>query len=124
MTQETLSAVIIRMAETVLKNPASGVYSDAAHAAILLAHVAWNREVAGDEFLADGGYLPRLLEFQKSSRVFGQYLKSIDWEDLITTLREFKHRYYPDDKRFITECRFKQGKVRVVSHEYIGKVKL
>ena len=120
-----LSAALICMAETVLKDPSKGVPSEAAQAALLLAHVAWNREVAGDSFLADRGYLPMLAELEESNQSFEQYLKSTDWEALITGLREFRRNHYPHDNRFITSCGFNErGNVEVVSHDYLGKVKM
>ena len=125
MTRNKLSTALISMAETALKNSVKGIPSEVAHAALLLARIAWNREVTGDEFLTDESYFDMFSKFKKSHKFFEQYLEPSDWEALIMKLREFKRTHFPHDNRFITSCKFStKGQVEVVSHDYIGKVKV
>jgi len=99
-----LSAIIIEMAETVLTRPGNIVCYEAAHAALLLAHVGWNREIRADGPPTREQYEILLKEFAKSNREFLKDLVSDDFEALIAELRLHKRRWYPRDTRFIIVC--------------------
>ena len=99
-----LSAIIIEMAETVLVRPVNLVCDEAAHAALLLAHVGWNREIEADGTPTREQYETLLKAFAKSNREFAKDLRSDDFDALITELRLYKRRLYPKDVRFISVC--------------------
>ena len=99
-----LSAIIIEMAETVLARPGNRVCDEAAHAALLLAHVGWNREIQADGPPTRAQYKTLLKEFAKSNREFVKDLRSDDFDALIAELRLYKRRRYPKDTRFISVC--------------------
>ena len=99
-----LSAIIIEMAETVLARPENMVCGEAAHAALLLAHVGWNREIQADAPPTREQYEILLKEFAKSNREFVKDLRSDDFDALIAELRLYKRRTYPKDTRFISVC--------------------
>jgi len=113
-----LSAIIIEMAETVLARPGNMVCDEAAHAALLLAHVAWNREIQADGPPTREQYEILLKEFAKSNREFVKDLRSDDFDALIAELRLYKRRRYPKDPRFISVCgTTPKGSVHVESTE-------
>jgi hypothetical protein len=99
-----LSAIIIEMAETVLARPENMACDEAAHAALLLAHVGWNREIIADGPPTREQYETLLKEFAKSNREFVKDLRSDDFDALIAELRSYKRRRYPKDTRFISVC--------------------
>ena len=98
------SKIIVEMAETVLIRPANLVSDEAAHAALLLAHVAWNREVQPDSTPSREEYEMLLRALANSNREFAKDLKSGGFGALITELRSYKRRRYLTDARFITIC--------------------
>lgn len=99
-----LSAIIIEMAETVLARPRNMVCDEAAHAALLLAHVGWNREIQADGPPTCEQVEILFKEFAKSNREFVKDLRSDDFDALIAELRLYKRRRYPKDTRFISVC--------------------
>ncbi len=99
-----LSAIIIEMAETVLARPGNMVCDEAAHVALLLAHVAWNREIQAHGLPTRKQYEALLKEFAKSNREFVKDLRGHDFDALIAELRLYKRRRYPKDTRFISVC--------------------
>ena len=99
-----LSAIIIEMAETVLARPGNMVCDEAAHAALLLAHVGWNREIQTDGPPTREQHESLLMEFAKSNRKFVKDLRSGDFDALIAELRLYKRRRYLQDTRFISLC--------------------
>lgn len=99
-----LSAIIIEMAETVLARPGNMVCDEAAHAALLLAHVGWNREIQADGPPTCEQVEIVFKEFAKSNREFVKDLRSDDFDALIAELRLYKRRRYPKDTRFISVC--------------------
>ncbi len=98
---EKLSAIMIEMAKCVLKNPDKLPSSGAAHTALLLASIAWNREVLDERFQFDTQYLVLINEFEKECGAFWDELRATNCETLITFLRDYKKQHYPDDKRMI-----------------------
>ena len=82
-----LSAIIIEMAETVLARPGNMVCDEAAHVALLLAHVAWNREIQANGLPTRKQYEALLKEFAKSNREFVKDLRGHDFDTLIADLQ-------------------------------------
>ena len=109
-----LSAVLIEMASTVLRSSHLAPSTEAAHAALLLAHVAWNRELHPGKDSSPTQYQEVLKEFAKSKPDFAKELKSDDFEALIAELRAYKRCRHPADTRFIMVCGMTpEGKVHV-----------
>jgi len=104
MAVKKLSAIIVELAETVLVRPGHAVCDEAAHAALLLAHVAWNREIREDGPPTRKQYETLLKRFAKSNRAFVKDLRSAAFDALISDLRSYKRQRYPKDDRFITVC--------------------
>ena len=78
------------MACTVLRQPEAQPSSEAAHAALLLAHVAWNR-AAG---FGTPDYRPILREFETSNPSLWNELTSSDAEVLIAALARYKQVHH------------------------------
>ena len=109
-----LSAIIIEIAETALVRPVHRVSEEGAHAALLLAHVAWNREVEPQSAPTTDDYEKLMREFARHNRRFASDLKSPDYETLIEEMRMYKRQHYPSDQRIVTVCgTTPQGNVRV-----------
>lgn len=106
-----MSQMLKQMAMTVLKAPASVPSTEAAHTALLLAHVAWNRAVG--ETFTDLECKRILRKFEKSRRSLWIELRSRDWKALIGELIEYKNKNFPDDKRIVVICGMRDGKVHV-----------
>ena len=105
-----MSAILKEMALTVLDSPESVPSSEAASAALLLSHVAWQR-ANGDEITL-AMYRSALAEMQKSRPGLWKELKSADPEALIAELVNFKNQNYPHDKRRVVACGTYNNKVR------------
>ena len=95
-----LSAIMKDMAFTILRRPEAVPSSEAAHAALLLAHLAWNRRV--DTRMPD--YRPMLGDFEASNPNLWAELISTDPEALITQLAAYRERHHPDDHRYLVVC--------------------
>jgi hypothetical protein len=109
--KKKMSEVLMQMAMTVLKDPTSVPSTEAAHTAVLLAHVAWNRAVG--EAFTDLECKRILRRFEKSRRSLWIELRSPDWKALIGELIEYKSENFPDDKRIVVICGMRDGKVHV-----------
>jgi hypothetical protein len=73
MNEKKLSEVMIEMAKQLLKKPQEIPSSEPFHVALLLATVAWNREVVGDDFQSNDQYyvkeeISRLIGCSKTGR--------------------------------------------------------
>lgn len=102
-----LSAIIKEMAFTVLRRPEAVPSSEAAHAALLLAHIAWNRR-------SDRGtphYRPMLSEFEASNPALWEELKSADPEELIAELAAYRERHHRNDQRYLVVCGMRGAEV-------------
>ena len=101
---QKMSKVILGLAEKVLAQPSEKTSSEGAAAALLLAHVAWNRAVdplGGDQI---GYYREVLAAFQAENPKCLRELKSTDCEALIQELTKLKLALYPTDDRIIRLC--------------------
>ena len=105
------------MACTVLRQPEAQPSSEAAHAALLLAHVAWNR-AAG---FGTPDYRPILREFETSNAGLWNELTSSDAEVLIAALGRYKQVHHLHDHRQVVVCGMRGDNVHV---EWIGASEL
>ena len=106
-----LSEIIKEMASTVLREPERVPSSEAAHASLLFAHVAWNR--ATRQRARSPDYHPVLRQFEASNPDLWNELKSSDTEALVVTLITYKRTHYPNDDRQIVVCGMRGDNVRV-----------
>jgi len=114
---QKMSKLLLDLAERLLAQPAEKTSSEGAAAALLLAHVAWNRAVdplGGDQIDYYGKVLRALERANPRCR---QELKSMDCEALIQELVNLKLALYPTDDRIIRLCGITERKtVRVEWH--------
>lgn len=106
-----LSEIIKEMACTVLRQPEAEPSAEAAHAALLFAHVAWNRAAALGPFGPD--YRPMLQEFEASNPGLWNELTSSDAEALIAELMTYKLAHHSQDRRHVVVCGMVGAKVHV-----------
>ena len=109
--KKEMSEIFKEMALTVMKDPKSTPSSEAAHTALLLAHVAWNRAIG--ETFTDLECKRILRKFEKSRRSLWIELKSRDWNSLISALIEYKIKNYPEDMRIVVICGMREGNIHV-----------
>jgi len=110
-----LSAIIKELAEAVLSNPRVVPSSEAAHMALLLTHVAWNRALG--QPLPEGQYRPVLEELEQTSPELWNELADNDVERMIERLMALKQARYPRDDRVIKVCGMRGGNVHVEWHD-------
>jgi hypothetical protein len=106
-----LSEVMKEMAETLLRSPGGVPSSEAAHVALLLAHVAWNESVGLDH--TREGYRNVWETLEAENPALWDEFKSNDINAMIDGLVRFKQAHYPDDRRRILVCGMVPGKVHV-----------
>jgi len=71
---------------------------------LLLATVAWNREVVGDDFQSNDQYYDLIRAIEKHDPVLWDDLVSSDCEAMISKLREYKRNKNLFDTREIVSC--------------------
>jgi hypothetical protein len=107
-----MSEILKEMALTLLKDPDAIPSSEAAHAALLLSHVAWNRAIG--EAITDAACRSLLDGFEKTRPTFWSELVTRDWKVMVESLIDIKKRHYPDDTRVVVVCGMRDpGVVRV-----------
>jgi len=104
-----MSAVMLELAQSAFISPKTPPTSEAAHAALLFAQIAWNLTLGHQT----EGYQELLNVFFRSNPKFWTELRSNDPETLIETIREIKERRYAADVRVIVVCGIREGNVRV-----------
>jgi hypothetical protein len=101
---QKMSKLILALAEQVLVQPTEKSSREAVAAALLLAHVAWNRAVdplGGDQV----GYYRKVLgALEAENPKCLRELKVTDCEALIQDLVKIKSTRYPTDDRIIRVC--------------------
>jgi len=115
---QKLSKVLLGLTETVLAQPVAKTICEGSAAALLLAHVAWNRAVA--PLTADhlGLYRQGLAALAGENPDCLKELKSADCEVMVGELMALKRHLYPADDRIIYSCALTpKGTVRVEWHE-------
>ena len=90
-TRKQMSAILKEMALTALVVPEAVPSSEAAAAALLLAHVAWQR-ANGDTF-PDTAYASALAEMHKAKPDMWKELKSADAPKIVEALVAYKKRH-------------------------------
>jgi hypothetical protein len=83
--------------------------SEAAHAALLLAHVAWNRALGHD--IQD--YRKLFKVFLRSNPNLWSEFCSRDTETIIETMCKAKEKSYHTDRRVVVVCGMREGNVHV-----------
>jgi hypothetical protein len=106
-----LSEIMKEMAERLLRNPGEEPSSEAAHAALMFANIAWNEAVGLVH--ARPGYRPAWEMIEAENPTMWGEFKSTDVDAMIDDLVRFKQQHYPDDRRRILTCGIPDGKVRV-----------
>lgn len=104
-----LSAIMKELAILCFKNPNKLPSSEAAHASLLFAQVAWNRSLKHDLY----DYRKLLKVFLRSNPKLWSELKSKKSEILIKKLQKIKETRYPEDTRVILVCGMREGNVHV-----------
>lgn len=99
-----LSEIIIEMAKQILKMPNSVPSSGSAHVALLLATIAWNREVIGDDSQNNRNYQHAIKLMEADNPKLWNELISSDCEAMISHLRKYKRQHYLSDVREIISC--------------------
>jgi len=99
-----LSEIMIEMAKQLLRIPNSIPSSESAHVALLLASVAWNREVVGDDFQNNREYRYAIKHMEKDNPDLWNELVSLDCETMISHLCKYKRQHYLTDAREISSC--------------------
>jgi len=110
-TRRKLSDIMKELAGAVLRDPRAVPSSEAAHAALLLAHVAWNRSLGHP--IREAQYRPMLDEFEQVNPELWNELRGNDPEQMIRSLAELKRTRYPQDERVIQMCGMRGGNVHV-----------
>jgi len=106
-----LSAIIKEMSLAVFSQPEAVPSCEAAHAALLFVHVAWNRAALFGARSLD--YRPMLREFEASNPRLWDELKSSDAEALVTELVAYKQAHHPNDHRHVVVCGMRGDNVHV-----------
>ncbi len=109
--QKKLSKIVLEMALTLFKKPENPPSSEAAHAALLFVHVAWNKSLGNSDFLSQ--YKSILSMFEKENPCLWDEFKTTTHIDIINSLVNYKQKYYPDDHRILMVCGMRKGNVHV-----------
>ena len=110
-----LSTIVKELAESNLRDPRAVPSSEAAHMALLLTHVAWNRAIG--QPLLEAQYRPMLEELEQTSPELWNELADNDVERMIERLAALKQTRYPRDDRVIEVCGMRGGNVHVDWHD-------
>jgi hypothetical protein len=106
-----MSEILKEMSEHLLRDPGGVPSSEAAHVALLFAHVAWNEGVGLDH--AREGCRSVWETIEADNPELWNEFKSNDIDAMIDELVRYKEDRYPDDGRRILTCGIPDGKVRV-----------
>jgi hypothetical protein len=108
---QKLSAVVKDMAMTLLKSPDSVPSGEAAHAALLFVHVAWNKSLGNDDAYRNYQIILDRLEGSNPA-LWNEFITS-DHEAILADLARYKEEHYPDDRRVIVVCGMREDNVHV-----------
>lgn len=106
-----MSEIMREMATTLLKDPINPS-SEAAHAALLFAHVAWNK-ANGIKDISYRRYIKIIDEFEYSNTDLWDEFKVIVHGKIIKSLIAYKNEHYPKDSRIIHLCGMRKSNVHV-----------
>jgi hypothetical protein len=104
-----MSEIMKELALLSFRHPENVPSSEAAHAALLFAQVAWNRTVGHDI----ASYEALLTVFLRSNPNLWSELRSRDPEQLIETMGRAKEQRYSADRRVVVVCGMRDGNVHV-----------
>jgi hypothetical protein len=104
-----MSEALRRIAEMSFRDPEARPSSEAAHAALLFAHVGWNRALG---FGVDG-YEVILRQFVESRPQLWSELRSSDPHVLIEAAYDAKLSLYAADRRVVLVCGIRDERVHV-----------
>lgn len=112
MERQKLSDILIEIAMQGLKSPRYA-HSKVMDLLMLLASIAWNREVRQPRFMRE--QLAEVIsKFNIPKETLDATLVVQDWDAILDRMREYKRARFPDDSRFITLCAYTaQGTLRV-----------
>lgn len=96
-----MSEMMQEMSEHLLRNPDSAS-SEAAHVALMLAHIAWNETVGLGNHRSSLRSAWETIEADKHE--MWRDFKTDDVDAMIDELVEFKNKHFPDDQRRILAC--------------------
>lgn len=106
-----MSDIMLEMAQVLLREPSKVPTSEAMHAALFFANVAWNECVGLDH--AREGYRNVWEMFEGENPALWDEFKSNDINAMIDELVRYKQEHYPDDRRRILTCGIPEGKIHV-----------
>ena len=104
-----MSEIMKELALLCFRDPEAIPSSEAVHAALLFAQVAWNRVLGQDM----AGYNQVLKAFLRSNPNLWSELRSRDAETLIETMRQAKELRFPADRRVVVVCGMREGNIHV-----------
>ena len=104
-----MSEIMKELALLCFRDPEAIPSSEAVHAALLFAQVAWNRVLGQDM----AGYKEVLKAFLHSNPNLWSELRSRDAETLIETMRQAKELRFPADRRVVVVCGMREGNIHV-----------
>ena len=109
MTDVPISEAIMRVAQTILKNPANPP-AEIAYLSVLLAHAAWNEALGLN---APASSLDMLHRFETANPSVWKQFKPQNVETALANLISAKKEIYPDDCREILKCRMTpEGRIK------------
>ena len=114
-----MSEIMKEMSEQLLRNPVGVPSSEAAHAALMFANIAWNTTVGLGH--PTEGYRSAWEQIEAENPEMWSEFKSNDVDAMIDELVQFKKQHYPDDQRRILTCGIPDGSIRV---EWLNPVAL
>lgn len=106
-----MSEIMKEMSEQLLRNPVGVPSSEAAHAALMFANIAWNTTVGLGH--PTEGYRSAWEQIEAENPEMWSEFKSNDVDAMIEELILFKKRLYPDDQRRILTCGIPDSTIRV-----------
>ncbi len=104
-----MSEILKGLAQMTLGNPEAPSSSEAAHVALLFAHVGWNRALGHET----DGYDKVLQNLVASRPALWSELRSSEPEALIESVRQTKMRLYPNDRRVVLVCGIPNERIHV-----------
>lgn len=111
MKEKNLSNIVIEMAQQILSK--KNCSPESIDIAVNIVHVAWN--FSHEKYKDDPGYIFSVREVQERIGSENNELISNDVENMTKILMNYKLKKYPNDRRNIIICEFKNGNVSVTS---------
>jgi hypothetical protein len=108
-TYAKLSGIMKELAMMCFRNTKTVPSSEAVHASLLLANIAWNRALGQN--VPDCEVL--LMEFTRSNPKLWSELRVGNTDALIGTMMKAKEHLYPNDRRIVLMCGMRESNVHV-----------